>query len=62
MFARLLLSLGLILSLSGCEQPADPDRIRFGIASAPLNLDPRFATDATSERINRLLYQRLINF
>ncbi len=62
MFARLLLSLGLILSLSGCDQPAEPDRIRFGIASAPLNLDPRFATDATSERINRLLYQRLIDF
>jgi peptide/nickel transport system substrate-binding protein len=27
-----------------------------------MNLDPRYATDATSERINRLLYQRLVGF
>ncbi|MEC4675238.1 MAG: ABC transporter substrate-binding protein, partial [Nitrospirota bacterium] len=30
--------------------------------SAPTNFDPRFATDATSSRINRLLYERLIDF
>jgi peptide/nickel transport system substrate-binding protein len=34
----------------------------MGLASAPLNLDPRYATDAASERINRLLYQRLVTF
>jgi peptide/nickel transport system substrate-binding protein len=34
----------------------------MGLATAPLNLDPRYATDATSERINRLLYQRLVEF
>jgi peptide/nickel transport system substrate-binding protein len=34
----------------------------MGLASAPMNLDPRYATDATSERINRLLYQRLVGF
>lgn len=34
----------------------------MGLANAPLNLDPRFATDATSERVNRLLYQRLVEF
>lgn len=34
----------------------------MGLATAPLNLDPRFATDATSARINRLLYQRLVEF
>ena len=34
----------------------------MGLASAPRNLDPRFATDATSERINRLLYGRLVEF
>ncbi len=34
----------------------------MGLATAPLNLDPRFATDATSSRINRLLYQRLVEF
>jgi len=51
----------LLLSLQACTQPAD-STIRFGLASAPANLDPRFATDATSARINRLLYQRLVDF
>ena len=36
--------------------------IRFAIAQAPLNLDPRFATDAASERVNRLIYQSLVDF
>lgn len=35
--------------------------IRFGLASAPVNLDPRFATDAASERINRLIYRSLVD-
>jgi peptide/nickel transport system substrate-binding protein len=30
------------------------------LASAPINLDPRFATDAASERINRLIYRSLV--
>lgn len=34
----------------------------MGLANAPRNLDPRFATDATSERINHLLYRRLVEF
>ncbi|MGB5260194.1 MAG: ABC transporter substrate-binding protein [Gammaproteobacteria bacterium] len=57
--------LGLVLvymlALSACAQPAD-DIIRFGLAGTPANLDPRYATDATSARINRLLYQRLVDF
>jgi len=36
--------------------------ISFAIAQAPLNLDPRYATDAASERINRLIYQQLVDF
>ena len=51
----------LLLSLAACSQPQD-EVIRFGLASAPANLDPRYATDATSARINRLLYQRLVDF
>ena len=51
----------LLLSLVACSQPQD-NVIRFGLASAPANLDPRYATDATSARINRLLYQRLVDF
>lgn len=50
-----------VLLLAACSAP-DSDSIRFGLASAPTNLDPRFATDATSERINRLLYARLVDF
>ena len=51
----------LLLCLQACTQPAD-NTIRFGLAGAPANLDPRYATDATSARINRLLYQRLVDF
>ncbi|MCK5649699.1 MAG: ABC transporter substrate-binding protein, partial [Gammaproteobacteria bacterium] len=36
--------------------------IRFGLSSAPVTLDPLHATDATSSRINRLIYQRLVEF
>ena len=34
--------------------------IRMGLATMPSNLDPRFATDASSERINLLLYDQLV--
>jgi len=57
----ILLLVAAVLSVSACTRPAD-DAIRFGIASDPANLDPRFATDATSARINRLLYRRLVDF
>lgn len=36
--------------------------IVFAIAQAPLNLDPRYATDAASERVNRLIYRALVDF
>ena len=59
---------GLLGLLAGCDgrdgdtvQAAGGAReIAFGIAQRPLNLDPRLATDATSERLNRLLYARLV--
>jgi peptide/nickel transport system substrate-binding protein len=51
----------LCLQLASCTQPPDAV-IRFGLASAPANFDPRYATDATSARINRLLYRRLVDF
>jgi peptide/nickel transport system substrate-binding protein len=46
-------------------QPASQtstERIRFAVAQMPLNLDPRDATDAASERVNRLIYQQLVDF
>ena len=50
-----------LLLLAGCG--AEPDAtIRFGVATGARNLDPRLATDATSERVNRLLYRRLVEF
>ncbi|NEV61342.1 ABC transporter substrate-binding protein [Thiorhodococcus minor] len=56
---------GLLLSalLLGCDRGVPDDGvIRIGLSGPARNLDPRFATDATSERINRLLYRRLVEF
>jgi len=50
-----------IIGLSACSAPQEDD-IRFGLSRAPINLDPRFATDAASSRINRLIYDRLVDF
>ena len=49
------------LLLTACPEPST-EAFRFGLAHAPTNLDPRFATDATSDRVNRLLYARLVDF
>jgi peptide/nickel transport system substrate-binding protein len=59
--ARGLLVLLLAL-LAGCGKPVEQRAIRFAIAQAPLNLDPRYATDAASERLNRLIYRPLADF
>ncbi|MEW7993425.1 MAG: ABC transporter substrate-binding protein [Candidatus Thiodiazotropha endolucinida] len=59
---RLSLLLFLPLFIHACSTSHVDDSIRMGLASSPMNLDPRYATDATSERINRLLYQRLVAF
>ncbi|HEY3326023.1 MAG TPA: ABC transporter substrate-binding protein [Novimethylophilus sp.] len=34
----------------------------MALAQAPLTLDPRYATDAASERVNRLIYRPLVDF
>ena len=52
----------LSLCLLACKPTPTETEIKFAIAQAPLNLDPRFATDAASERVNRLLYQPLVDF
>jgi len=52
----------LCILLTGCTDRILDGTLRMGLATAPRNLDPRFATDAISERINRLLYQRLVTF
>jgi peptide/nickel transport system substrate-binding protein len=53
----------LCLSLLACQgRGTDLAEIRLATAQAPLNLDPRYASDAASERINRLLYQSMVSF
>ncbi len=49
-----------IIILSACNEPQN--NLRFGLSKAPISLDPRFVTDATSTRINRLLYRQLVDF
>jgi peptide/nickel transport system substrate-binding protein len=61
-FARVIALAALVVLPVGCAKHADRAEIRFAIAQAPLNLDPRYATDAASERVNRLIYQPLVDF
>jgi len=56
-----LFPLWALVLLAGCSH-RDPDALRFGLQSMPVTLDPRYATDAASTRIDRLLYQRLVDF
>ncbi|MGE0385061.1 MAG: ABC transporter substrate-binding protein [Gammaproteobacteria bacterium] len=58
---RAILPALLALLLAACGQPPDAT-IRLGIANAPVILDPRLATDAASDRIDRLLFARLVDF
>jgi len=62
MISAVFLTLIMGLVLGGCSPQHSSDTIRMGIAQAPTNLDPRYATDATSARMNRLLYSRLVDF
>ncbi|MBK1722852.1 ABC transporter substrate-binding protein [Thiocystis violacea] len=61
--ARALILLVLAGAVTGCDRGVPDDGVlRFGLSGPARTLDPRFATDATSERINRLLYRRLVEF
>jgi peptide/nickel transport system substrate-binding protein len=57
-----LLAALFVVALTACSKPAERSDIRFAIAQAPLTLDPRYATDAASERVNRLIYRPLVDF
>lgn len=52
----------VLLSNINTDIVAQNAPIQLAIAQAPHNLDPRFASDAASERVNRLLYQPLVDF
>ncbi len=55
-----LLLVGL-LSATGCTRDDDAT-IRFGLPTAATTLDPRYATDAVSVRLTRLLHRSLVDF
>ena len=48
--------------LIGCSDQNIKNIIYFGIAQSPQNLDPRFQSDAASERISELIYSPLFYF
>jgi peptide/nickel transport system substrate-binding protein len=64
MIKKIYFLLFVFCGLSACHnQEADQrQEIRFAIAQAPINLDPRYATDAASARVNRLIYRSLVGF
>ena len=47
--------------ISSCKD-VDRDTIAIGLNANPITLDPRYATDAISYRLKRLLYKSLIDF
>lgn len=51
----------LLVVLNACDRQTHSS-IRFGLNTAPITLDPRYITDAISERISRLIYRRLTDF
>ena len=62
MIKRLILLL-LCAGLIACQPEQTPRQdIRFAVAQAPITLDTRYATDAASARVNRLLYRSLVSF
>jgi peptide/nickel transport system substrate-binding protein len=61
-FCRYICSCVVVLiCITACEKP-NPELIRFGLSNSIVSLDPRFATDATSSRICRLIYEPLVKF
>jgi peptide/nickel transport system substrate-binding protein len=60
-FLALLAGLACVF-LAGCGVSQGHGDIRMALAQAPLTLDPRYATDAASERVNRLIYRPLVGF
>jgi len=58
---RISILLLILFALIGCDGPPRQD-LRFALVAAPVTLDPRFDTDAASERIDRLIYRHLVDF
>ncbi len=58
---RCWLIAAVVAIVPACAKVEDQS-IRFGLAAEPVTLDPRFATDAASYRICRLIYESLVDF
>ena len=51
----------LLVILPACQQQSvKPGELRVGVAQLPMSLDPRFATDAASHKIQALIHRGLI--
>ncbi len=59
--ARVWLAFVAFSILAGCAD-APSSVLRLGLKSQPITLDPRYATDAASTRVNRLVYRQLVDF
>ncbi len=61
---HLTLTLALMLAMvlvAGCSRHhPEPGEIRVGLAQAPMTLDPRYATDAASIRVQELVHRGLV--
>ena len=63
MKVKLLFLFLFLVSLTACSSNNQNDKaIHFGIAQKPQNLDPRFASDAASEKMNNLIYSSLFYY
>ncbi|NNJ90622.1 MAG: ABC transporter substrate-binding protein [Gammaproteobacteria bacterium] len=51
-----------LVFLTSCSTQEENQQIRFAVSNVPVNFDPRFATDASSERVNSLLYSHLVDY
>jgi len=52
----------ICLLVIGCKNNQDTEIIYFGIAQKPQTLDPRFLSDASSERLSTLIFTPLVYF
>ncbi|MCB5189420.1 ABC transporter substrate-binding protein [Methylobacillus arboreus] len=60
--ALAILMVASLLLLDACSRDSRPGEIRSAVSQLPQTLDPRYATDAASARVNRLLYRSLVDF
>ncbi|MDQ6994650.1 MAG: ABC transporter substrate-binding protein, partial [Mariprofundaceae bacterium] len=58
---RILLWLSCVFYLVSCQQNLPQQgELRIGVAQLPMSLDPRFATDAASHKIQQLMHRGLV--